>query len=791
MFKSYFKLAYRHLLKYKLTSFINIMGLSVAISCSIVFFLLLDLEYTSDRFHENAKNIHLVVYTLEGNEKVQLWGNSPQPLGPGLMADIPQINRAVRLHDMGVAVRFKDKVFYESIRFADKDFLDMFTFPLTSGNQTDHSEKNGLILSKDTAKKYFGDKDPVGQQILLIFNETHKEEFVVKGVAAKFPHNASFSFSLLASFEKLNDIYKQDTENWSSFVNATFIEVHNQNDLAAVSAQMDKYLDLHNAANVDRPIESFAFEPLPTLSWRSQNINSSISSGSTPQALILLFIIGLFLLLQACFNYINISLASGTRRFKEIGIRKVMGGQRMQLVSQFLGENLLMCFLALMGGLLVTEFILIPILMGLMESTDKMTLLDFFSNIHLWIFLVLLIILTGLGAGAYPALSISRMQPVSIMKNRVKRGGKKRFTNIMLSLQFGITFLLICLVMAFMQNNQYQHRRDWGYDQENVINIRLSGENQFNILKNEVDLNPNVVQTSGTRHLIGQTQSQAVVEIQAKKHEIVRFDVGFNYLETLKIRIKEGRLFDPKLATDRSLSVVVNEKFVQKMGWSRAINQPVRYENRNYHVIGVVENFHYQFFFEDIEPVLMRIVQEDALQYLSVRVNGNSGTQSAEFLEEVWQRMYPDSVYESFYQDSVFLQGYRNNQTITKIFGLTAVITLIISCMGLFGLVTLIISKRRKELSIHKVLGASSVQISRLISRRYIILLSTAILLSVPMGYLVLKNILDGIYKYHMPLGVGPFLFAGIIVLLTAILTVAVHVYKAAVKDPIDALRYE
>ena len=791
MLKNYFKLAYRNLLKNKLSSFINIVGLSVAIGCSIVFFLMLDLEYTSDRFHENASNIFMVVYSLEGDQSAQRWGDSPQPLGQALESEFPQVKRAVRITDKSSTVRYKDQVFNESIRFVDPGFLDMFTFPLKWGNRPTSAQKNGLVLSEEMAEKYFGKENPVGEQVVITFNNVNQDTYFVLGVAEKFPHNASFSFNILASFEKFLDISEKTVDDWKTFIRATFIQVNDPNDLSAISAQMDKYTKRHNVANVDRPIALFAFEPLPTLSWESQEIERSISSGSTPQALIMLFVIGLFLLLQACFNYVNIALASGSRRLKEISIRKVVGCQRIQLVFQFLGENLLMCFLALIGGLALTEFIFIPGLMEITGSPDKMTLLDFFTSMHLWMFFVLIVLLTGIGAGAYPALTISRLQPVSIMKGKLKLSGKKRFTSFLLAFQFGIAFLILCLLVAFLQNNQYQQRRDWGYNQEHVINIRLEKGNQFEILKNAVDSNLNVIQTAGTGNLIGRSESQAVVEVEAIKHEVIRFDVGFNYLETLGIRLKEGRFFDPVLSTDRDSALVVNEQFVQDMGWEHAVDQPVRYENRSYTVIGVVEDFHYDFFFEEIQPVLIRLAPEEALNYLVARVNAGTGTQSAAALKGIWQKLFPDSAYGIVFQDSVFEQAYRNNVTITKIFLATAVITLVISCMGLFGLVTLMISKRTKELSIHKVLGASIIQIASLITKRFVILLGASILLALPGGYFFLNALLDGVYKYHMPLSALPFVLAAVIVLLTAFLTIVTQVYKATVRDPIEAIRYE
>ena len=792
MLKSYFKLAYRNLLKNKISSFINIFGLSVAIGCSIIFFLLLDLEYTSDRFHENAKNTFLVGYQLEGEEGGQRWGDSPLPLGPALKAKFPQIIDAVRIMDRSVTLRYKDKVFNESIRFAEPGFLDMFTFPLKSGDKLQTTDKNGLILSEKSALKFFGQENPIGKELVITFTKNRKATFFVKGVAKKFPLNSSFNFTLLASFDKLFDIGMSDKDDWGQLINATFIQVDNPTAVSTLPAQMLQYVQSHNAARIDRPISSFILEPLPTLSWESQKIRRIISSGSTTEALILLFVIGLFLLVQACVNYVNISLASATQRFKEIGIRKVAGSRRSQLIKQFLGEILLLCFLALLVGFYITEFVLLPGFFEIAGSADKISLFDFFKNIHMLSFFAVLLFVTGIGAGLYPALIISGVQPVTVLKGKLKLGGKKRFTSILLSFQFGITFTIICLVITFMQNNRYQMERDWGYNQEHVLSVELEDGEQFEMIKNVAAQDPNVIQTAGSVHTFGKAQGQAVVVVVGNKYEVIRFDVGINYLETLGIRLREGRFFKEEMSSDQDAALVVNAQFVQKMGWQNGIDQTVRYENKLYNVIGIVENFHYLSFYEKIEPVMIRVVPEKNFRYLAVRTFAGTGVQSANLLRSKWQGLFPDSPATVFFQDSVFENAFRNNVTITKIFTATAIITLIISCMGFFGLVTLMISKRTKELGIHKILGASTGQVAKLISKRFIFLIIISSLLPVPGGYYFLTALLDGIYNdYHVAVGVFPFVAAALIIMLTAFVTIVTHVYKASSSNPINALRYE
>jgi putative ABC transport system permease protein len=791
MLKSYFKLAVRHFYKHKLSSFINIIGLAVAIGCIVVFYILLDLEYSSDRFHKNVKKIFMITYTLEGDQDVHKWGDSPLPLGPELAAEFPQVERSVRLLDQAAKVSYQGELYGETIRFVDPNFLQMFTFPLKRGGKNVLADKSTLVLSEETAVKYFGDEDPIGKQLILTFGPSQQAVFFVRGVAEKFPHNASFSFGILGSIEKWEDLFDEDEADWTAWAAATFVQVKNPQDIAMLSSRMKRYVGRCNASNIDRPIASFSFEALATLSWKSQEIERSISFGSTPQALILLFAVGLFLLLQACFNYVNIMLASGTQRHKEIGIRKVIGCHRRQLVFQFLGENLFLCLAALICGLFLAEFLLLPGLMEITGNTETLSLWYLFGNWRLWMFFALLLLLTGFGAGAYPALVISRLQPVSIMRNKLKTRGEKKSSGFLLLLQFVISFVIICMVVTFLQNNKYQMKRDWGYDKEHVINILLDHGDQFEVLRNIAALNSDVIMTAGSLHAVGRSSTQALVEFEAKKHEVVRMDTGFGYLQILGMRLKEGRFFLQDLSSDKDSSIVINERFMREMDWESGTGHTVRFENRQYSVIGVVEDFHDEFFFEEIKPVFFRLVPEKDYRLLSLKVKEGTGVQTAASLKSTWHKLFPSSEYDFFFQDSVFDQGFRNNLSITKIFTATAIITLIISCMGLFGLVTLMINRRLKELGIHKVLGASTVQIASLISKRFFLLLAGAVFGGLPLSYFFLRSLLDGIYRYHMPVGWTPFALAALVVFAASVSTIASHVYRAALRNPVDAIRYE
>lgn len=791
MFKNYVTLAYRNLLKNKLASSINIIGLSVAIGCSMVVFTIVENQMVKERFHENAESIYLVGHTIDGNRGPELWGSSPRALGTVMEADFPAIERVVRVIDVGGNLRYEDKVFSETIRFVDPAFLDMFTFALDAGSKATLADRTSIVLSNRLAEKYFGTADPIGQEVVITFNDNAPEVFTVGAVAADFPNNSSFGFSALINLDKLRDLNYTFEDNWSGMARATFIQVNAPDAVAAMESQMAGYLERQQAARPDRPMTGFFFEPLLTLSDKSQMLRGSIAGGENPAAMIMLGAIGAFLLLLACLNYTNVAVASATRRVKEIGVRKVMGGQRRQLIAQFLSENIALCLLALGLGVVLGVTVFIPGVLNLTGNFVEITFGTLLSKTNLWIFLVLLLTLTGIGAGLYPAFYISSFAPVSILRGRLKVKGKERFTKVLLTAQFMISFLAIALGVVIWQNDQYQQNRDWGYAYEHVLSVPLDVADQYQPLADRVAQNPNVLQVAGTTHHIGEWASSSIVTLLDDPVRVLRFDLGPDYLETMNIRLKEGRFFDRNLATDQEDALLINETLAQELRWDEPIGKTLDYDNQTYTVVGVLEDFHHSSFFSRIQPSIFRLTDQDAFNYLVVRTRAGSGVQTADAVEAAWRNLYPNSPYNGFFQDSVFDRAFKDNRTVMSLTGSTALIALVLSCMGLFGLVVLMITKKMRDLSIHKVLGASMWQVAQLINKPFVLLLLIAGVLATPISFYLLEMVLDSVYEYRVDVGPIPFIIGLLVIVLTAFITIASQVYKAARANPIDALRTE
>jgi len=788
--KNYFKVGVRSLLKNKVSSVINIVGLSIAIAVSIVVYLFMQLHLSTDAFHENAENIFIVGNIVDRDGNRQEWGDSPRPLGPAMAADFPQIERTTRVGYGGGTFQYEDKVFNEGVWFVDETFLHLFTFPLTYGDKNALADKNSVILSEEAAIKYFGLENPVGKHVTIAFGGEYLESFTVRGVAASLPNTASFKFNMLINYEKQRDISNMHMDDWAAYTAATFIQLKNPTDLQTVTANMDKYLDLQNAASDDWPVTEFTFNNLRDISRRAMDINGSFANGAHPAALVVYPLIASFLLLLACFNYMNIAIATAAKRLKEIGVRKVIGSTKKQLVGQFLSENILLCLLALVLGAMTAHFLIIPSFNQLFEGWPPVYL-SVADNLSLWVFFIVILVITGVASGAYPAFYVSSFKPVTIFAGKQQIGGKSLFTRSFLTFQFVLAFITMIAGVVFWQNGRYQMDRDWGYDQEQTLVVNLRDDSQYRVLENEMRQHPNVISAAGSRNHIGRSTSLSVVEIKGQNYEIVRFDVDFDYLETMKFRLTEGRTFDRDFGSDSERAIVINETFAQNQGWDEPLGQLVTDDSTVFSVIGVVEDFHYWSFFNTIQPAMFRLFDGSNANYLVLRTEAGTGVQTEAYVSETWKRLFPDEPYTSFFQDSVFDEFFRDTNNIAKVFTFTALMALIISCMGLFGLASQNITRRMREISIRKVLGASIAHVTQLVHRGFFLLLAIAAIIAAPLSYFALNPLLDSIFEYRIPIDSFPFIIAFTLIFLTAVITISTQIFRVATTNPAEILRNE
>jgi hypothetical protein len=493
-------------------------------------------------------------------------------------------------------------------------------------------------------------------------------------------------------------------------------------------------------------------------------------------------------MLLACFNHVNLAVASAGNRLTEIGVRKTMGGKRSQLIKQFLFESVLLCMIALVVVVALAQTLLVPGFNSLFFWMNFSV--DLFDNLRIWLFFLGLLFLTGVVAGAYPAFYISRFQPVAILRGKQKLGGRSRFSKFLLTFQFVLAALLTVCGIVFTQNVVHQSRIDLGYSQSDALVVPINNAKHFALLRDEIAKHAEVVRVAGTGNHIGRQWQRNVVTHAGKKHEVAGFTVGSDYLEAMKFHLQTGRNFDKNLSTDFG-AVVVNERFVQEMGWQDAIGQYVNCDSVDYTVIGVVKDFHHADFRFKIEPVMFRLGSEKDFRYLIVEAAAGKTAPVAELVKTTWKALIPDLPYEGFSQKLILDELLAMSNAASRLFAAIAMIALVLSCMGLFGLVSLHAAKRRKEFSIRKVLGASFADLAHLLSRQFVFILTLALALAIPVSYLALNALLNMLYEYRVALGALPFILMAIMIFLSAAVTVASRVYQVVIANPVEGLRYE
>ncbi|MEQ9591965.1 MAG: ABC transporter permease [Cyclobacteriaceae bacterium] len=790
MLTSYFKLGFRNALRNRLTSSINLFGLALAIGVAITIFTFVDYFFNMDSFHVNQDRVYQITNMVKntGDANNDNWSDSPLLLAPSLAADHAAVEAYCRVEFQSGSMRYNETVFDESIWFVDPDFSRMFSFPLLYGNPNALNDPKQIVITQPISEKYFGNTNPVGESFSIKFGNGTKEDFTVGAVFEDLPGNSSIRFDNLLSMQAFENLDLKDAEDWSYFTDATFIMIKEGNSITEVSSQMEQYKEIQNKANVEWPIQSFRFYALNGLSRNNNEIYQEIAQGAHPAGMITLSIISLMLLLLACFNYMNIAVATVTTRLKEIGIRKVIGGRRKEIIAQFLAENLVLCSAALILGLLLAHLFFMPGLSSLFPITVSLASANV---LNLVIFFVILLLFIGLVSGSYPALYISSFQPVNILRGKEKFGQKSLFSKSLLTIQFVLAFTTIIACFVFIANSLNLQSKDWGYDHDQNYVVPVNNYESYIGMRDGISQNKEIVSFSGSVQSIGQGASRVSIDYENEKHPVMLFEVGFNYLETMNLRLKEGRFFDESIQSDKSESVVINTLFAEAMGWEDPIGKSFEYDSARRYVVGVVEKFHYYDFYATVDPVMFTIAPEENFKYLAMKVRAGSMLATETKLKELWKDVAPDDPYTGYFQDEVFAGFHRDNTSNVTLLAFISVVTILLSCMGLFGLVSYNITRRMKEFSVRKVFGASINHIFKLMNRDYLWMIILSFSIGAPLGFFSISSLIAIIYPDPIPTSVTPFLVGVIIMIITVGVTVASQIGRIVRNNPAQTLRNE
>ena len=793
MFSNYLKIAIRHIVGQKFYSLINVLGLSIGIASCILIMLWVKDELSYDRFHKNTDTVYRVTehqYNSSGDYfPVAV---TPWPLSAALKADFPEIVESSRLRIMtNRLISYNNHKYYEDNFVAvDPSFLKMFTFPLVKGNSsTALTQPFTILITESTAKKYFGNDDPIGK----ILNYNSSTDFTITGILKDVPQNSHIKFDFLVPFESTLHEFGW-SESWWTNSYYTYIQLLHDADVNSLSAKVSDYMKTLNP----QAGEKIILQPISDIHLYSDYAIDLYGSTENTVFYIYAFsIIALFILIIACINFMNLSTARSEKRLKEIGLRKVVGARRTQIISQFYGESLLITFTSF-----ITSLILVNLLLPVFNNVAGKTLsIESLTDPLFILGLLVIIVATGLIAGSYPALVLSSFRPVESIGNNGKRfsskSGKSIFRRALVIVQFTLTVILLVGMVTVHQQINFIFNKNLGYEKNSVLyfNKRANIDTQYDVFKSQLLSDPNITGVTCSSDLPTYTVHSTTAFIwEGKDPEthffIHQFSVDHDYIQTFNMNIIAGRDFSKQFPVDDSTqSFILNEAAVKAMGLKDPVGKQFQLYDNIGKIIGIVEDFHFKSLQSNIEPLVLRI-EPRRDWYVLVKFNSGNMKEAVDTISKVYSSFNPDFPLHYTLLDEDVKQLYTPEERTKQIFDYFTIIALIISCLGLYGLSSYMAEQKTKEIGIRKVLGASITNIISTLSKESIILVCVSNLLAWPIAYIVMKNWLDN-YAYRIELDFWIFIIGGIISLLIALFTISYQSVKAATANPIDSIKYE
>jgi putative ABC transport system permease protein len=806
MLNNYFKTAWRNIIKHKIFAFINIAGLSIGISVCFIIMLFVQNELSFDRYNKNADRIVRVVFKADINGGKIFESNVMPQVASAMKNDYPEVEDATRLRVSGAPkITYKDKTFNnDEFAFVDPNFFSIFTLPLIEGDaKTALKDPSTLIITRAFAKKYFGNEDPMGKT--LVFPDNKNAAFKVTGIIDKVPANSHFHFDLFGSMTGLDEA-KSDSWMGSNFF--TYVLLKPGSDYKKLEAKLpgmvEKYMGPQIQQNMGISLKQFvtkgnelgfALQPLTSIHFYSHS-NYELSPRGDAMYVYVFGAIAIFMLLIASINFINLSTAGASKRAKEVGVRKVIGSGKFQLIRQFLMESALLVFIAI-----AISFVLIELLLPVFNSISGKNL-QFVFNLNILASFIGLGLLVSIIAGLYPAFYLSSLKPIAVLKGKFTDNIKSfGLRSSLVVFQFFISVGLIIGTIVIWQQMKYIQNKNLGYDKDQLLTIPNSyvlGKNE-QIYKEGMLGDPRVINATVSSYKPAGPSSgeNALAYPEGHDNEIMKtteYHVDEEYIPTFEMEMISGRNFSKDLATD-STAMILNETAAKAFGWDdmNALGKIIIRENSDrgtnvpYHVVGVVKDFNFQSLHDPITPLLMTFEPDWGLIF---KVNTTDIQGLLTSMRAEWDKFNTGEPFTYSFIDDLYNKTYSAEQKTETILNIFALLTILIACLGLFGLTTYTVEQRTKEIGIRKVLGASVIQVTHMLTKDFFKLILISCIISFPLSWWAMNKWLQSFaYRAHFSWWI--FLAAGIIALLIAIITVSFQAIKAATENPVKSLRYE
>jgi len=790
------KLAFRNLLRHKTFAFINILGLVIGVVSCIVIGLYAYNELSFDTFNSNYANIYRInKNTNEKGKQAQQDGITPAELAPATTREIPEVVAATRFrpwfNEMLVSydtVHLK----LDDVAYADASFLKMFNYPLVNGDKnTALSEPSTAVITESTAKKYFGNKNPIGKTLITLNNIPVK----ITGVAKDVPNNSSLAFTMLISWATTEATANKDyffwMNSWTTNVAYTFVQLKSNADATKAGNKISALLHAHF------PEKEFQYntylQPLKDIHLKSADIlYAEYFRTNSGKIISTLMIIACFILLIACFNFINLTTAGALGRAKETGIQKVLGAKKSQLIKKFLTESFVLCTIALLLAL-ITVTIVLPLFDKLANTQLTSSLL---LKPQILLSLIVLLLLLSFVAGFYPAIFLSRFKSADVFRNVIKAGKDSWLRKTLVTTQFALSVLLIIATIVVNKQMHYLSTKDLGFNKDQVVVLQLANtglEEKSKELMNALKQNPNILSVSSSNRVPGQTMNGYGIIPEGHsldEHIMVsEMETDANFASTYGIQLTQGRYFSSQMPTDTTNSIVINEALANMLGWKNAVGKQLEvYEARKGKVIGVMKDFNYASLREKVQPLAV-ILTNNPL-YLSVKIKAGSIPSSLDYMQKTWKQFTNEYPFDYFFLDEQLNHFYSSDERLLYVLNIFAALAIFIACIGLFGLSIYTARQRTKEIGIRKVLGASVTQLTMLLSEEFILLVIIAIIIATPLAWLLTNKWLED-FAYRINISGWIFFIAGMIAILIALATVSVQAIKAAIANPVKSLRTE
>ncbi|MCD9015058.1 ABC transporter permease [Parachryseolinea silvisoli] len=794
MLKNYFVAAIRNLYKNKGFSIINILGLSIGLASFMVIALYVYHESSFDRYHKNANRIYRIVENLKTENELLFQAASSPPMGPAMQRDFPEVESYVRFVGGDMVVRRGDVVFIESTcLLADSTVFQVFSWPLIAGDaRTALTEPKSVVLTRETAIRYFGNDDPIGQTL-----DVDGDMCKVTGVMEDVPENSHFPFTLLMSFSTWS-IDNKGAERTAWFWNSfnTYLLLREGADVTGLRAKMKDFID----RNVEKG--AMYYEDLPLQALTDIYMKETPRSwergkrGSLSNLYILSFI-GLFILLIACFNYVNLATARASRRLKEVGLRKVLGAHRRSLIAQFLSESLIVSLLATVLGVGI-GWAALPLFNTLLDTTLSLSMVPTYYIVG---GLAALTVLLGIVSGIYPALIISGFSPLEIFRPSL-RGffSHQFFRRVLVSVQFVISITLIAGTLLVFSQLELVRTRSLGFHKDATLLVRLNGNNdvreRIDVVKDQFSKLPGVVSVTASNRVPGEATTNLFGQLETKEGNLSPTNINTNFIDhdflpAYGIPMVTGRNFSRDFPADDTIAFIVNETAMKDFGWTlqTALGKRIEHSGKKGTVIGVCKDFHYRSLHQTIEPLLLTL-RRQAYNTISLKVQSENTPALVSDVEKLWKQIAPAYPFTYSFLEEDYNNLYQADAQLGKVAGVFSGLAIFVGCLGLFGLTSFAVARRVKEMSIRKVLGASVSQIILILSREFIALIAIAFAVSIPITYYLVSRWLIN-FTERIDIGPMSFIIAGVSVLALAWCTVSFLSFRAATANPSDALRQE